>query len=119
VREVRRSPDGQIVATKRGDWAMSWRDSDGYDRSDDDVADWTPLVPAATATDPASLPRGTWLSGMGVYALRVPPDPDNDPDDQQPWLVIDPVGVITPWIDHDRVRGWHILPGQPHFGGHR
>jgi hypothetical protein len=47
---VRRDPAG-VVAVKRGDWRMSWRGSDGYDRDDDDVADWTTLVPAVPMPD--------------------------------------------------------------------
>jgi hypothetical protein len=55
IDEVRRSPDGTTIAMKRGQWRY-WRcaGGDSYDRSDDQVADWTPLVPAVSS--PSGVP---------------------------------------------------------------
>ena len=45
--EVRRSPDGRLIAYCRSARHGLWRKSDGYDCEAEDVADWTPLVPVA------------------------------------------------------------------------
>lgn len=46
--EVRRSPDGRLIAYCRSARHGLWRKSDGYDCDTEDVADWTPLVPAVS-----------------------------------------------------------------------
>jgi hypothetical protein len=44
--EMRVSPDGEIVAIRsRGNEGRSWSASGGYIYTDDEVADWPPLVP--------------------------------------------------------------------------
>ncbi|MEV8439214.1 hypothetical protein AB0425_17705 [Actinosynnema sp. NPDC051121] len=46
--EVRRSPDGRLIAYCRSARHGLWRKSDGYDCEPEDVADWTPLMPAVS-----------------------------------------------------------------------
>lgn len=42
------SPDGKLLAWRTGAKHFQWRGTDGYDRMPEDVADWTPLVPAVS-----------------------------------------------------------------------
>ncbi|MDF3046724.1 MAG: hypothetical protein K0R30_2952 [Ornithinibacter sp.] len=46
--EVRRSPDGKLLAWYSGGHHYSWLANDGHNRTAEDVADWTPLVPAVS-----------------------------------------------------------------------
>lgn len=47
--EVRQSPDGQEVAIRNG-WSQhaQWRVSNGGHYRDEQVSDWTPLLPVST-----------------------------------------------------------------------
>src|SRR5688572_12175884 len=45
---VRRSPDGKLLAWYSGGHHYSWLANDGHNRTAEDVADWTPLVPAVS-----------------------------------------------------------------------
>jgi hypothetical protein len=44
------SPDGTLLAWRTSAKHYHWRCTDGYDRSDENVADWTTLVPAVSVS---------------------------------------------------------------------
>lgn len=63
--------------------------------------------------DPASLPPGTWLTNGDAFALRWLTHPEQDYDEQRPWVILGPWGVDETCVPHDTVRGWQIVPGTP------
>lgn len=78
VGDVRRHPDGKVIAVKRGDWLCSWRGTDRYDYHDEDVADWTILVPAVPipAAEREEVARLLHDANTG----RITPDPEDPAD---------------------------------------
>lgn len=67
--EVRRSPDGRLIAYCRSARHGLWRKSDGYDCDPEDVADWTPLVPAVSPVPDTEALRNQLARAISVQWL--------------------------------------------------
>lgn len=104
--ELRLSPDGKRIAWRFADGGWGWRDIAGPYFSSiatpDEVADWTPLVPApatvdrdAPMLDPEELPPTVvrrlvgWLSDHGVAVV------EDNPDDDDAVLVYNNLEALT------------------------